>query len=288
MKIEIINENSLIRLSDLLKMKVSKKFYRRIKFLNIPIYVNGIVTPLYKEVKEGDKINFEIIDEKDIEWPLYESKIDIVYEDSNYLIINKRENLLSIPTKAEPKSVYQEALYYLKSTNQELNVSILNRLDKETSGLMVIAKNRIAANNLSPTHLKMERKYLCMVDGILEEKSGRIVNYIKRDNDSNKRIATNIEEADSKIAISNYRVIKEDLKNNTSILEFVLETGRTHQIRVHTSYLGHPIIGDKMYGKRTSDIMYLHSYYVKYYDEFKKEYTEVLVYPKWWNDEEKA
>ena len=242
MKLEYISENDNIRLSEELKLHTTRKLYKSIKSLNLKVYVNGIERKTFEFINKGDVISIDYDIEKESSWPLYESSLDIYYEDMYYIIVNKRKGLLSIPTKAEPYSIYQEVLYYLKNKNEPLTISLLNRLDKETGGLMMIAKNRIAANLMQPTHKKMERFYICKTHGIWDIKEGTIDNYINKDINSNKRYIDTI----GKRAISHYKVIKED--KDISYVLFHLDTGRTHQIRLHTSYMGHPILGDKLYG----------------------------------------
>lgn len=277
--LDYICENDNLRLTDELRNHISKRYYRNLKANNASYYVNGKIYPTYLNVYKGDNIRVEIdLEENNIDWPLIENTCRIEYEDDNYLVINKPGGLLSIPTMAEPNSVYQQIAYYLKQKNEPMTISILNRLDKETSGLMVIAKNRLAAYNLQPTHEHMIRKYLCLCEGIFEIKEDKIINYIDKDDNSNKRFITNGESG--KIAISNYKVINEI--NGNSLVEFILDTGRTHQIRLHTSNLGHPIIGDKMYGHgKDNDKLYLHSYYVEFYDEFKNEKIVITVKEDW-------
>jgi 23S rRNA pseudouridine1911/1915/1917 synthase len=277
--LDYICENDNLRLTDELRYHISKRYYRNLKANNATYLVNGNIYPTYLNVYKGDNIRVEIeIEENQIDWPLVENTCRIKYEDENYLVIDKPGGLLSIPTKSEPNSVYQQIAYYLNQKNEPMTISLLNRLDKETSGLMVIAKNRLAAYNLQPTHEHMIRKYLCLCEGIFDKKEGKIVNYIAKDENSNKRYITN--EEDGKIAISNYKVIKEF--DNKSLVEFVLDTGRTHQIRLHTSNLGHPIIGDKMYGNgKDNDKLYLFSYYVEYYDDFKDSKTIISIKEDW-------
>jgi 23S rRNA pseudouridine1911/1915/1917 synthase len=241
MKLEYISENDNIHLSEELKLHTTRKLYKSIKSLNLKVYVNGIERKTFEFINKGDVISIDYDIEKESSWTLYESSLDIYYEDMYYIIVNKRKGLFSIPTKAEPYSIYQEVLYYLKNKNEPLTISLLNRLDKETGGLMMIAKNRIAANLMQTTHKKMERFYICKTHGIWDIKEGTIDNYINKDINSNKRYIDTI----GKRAISHYKVIKED--KDISYVLFHLDTGRTHQIRLHTSYMRHPILGDKLY-----------------------------------------
>lgn len=274
MKLKFICENENIELREELKLHVSRRLYKNIRSRDTIIYVNDLPLEGYKLINKGDIIELEYESDKEINWSIYESSINIISETENYLIVNKPKGLLSIPTKSEPFSLYQEVLYYLEKNNKPLTVSILNRLDKDTQGLCVIALNRMAAYYLQPTHEKMVRKYICMVHGILNNKEGRIVNYIDKLEDSHKRFISN--ENKGKLAISNYKVIKE--YGDKSLLEFVLETGRTHQIRLHCMNMGHPILGDKLYGISDNEaFLHLKSYYVKYHDNFKNIDVEYIL-----------
>ena len=281
MKKKVLNfvcENENITLTDELRCHISRKYLRNLKYSKAKIYVNDIITPTYHIINKGDNIRVEIeLEESKCDWPLVENTCEVVYEDSNYLVINKPHNLLSIPTRSEPNSVYQQIAYYLDSKGEELSISILNRLDKETCGLMVIAKNRLAAYKLQPTHKHMERRYYCLVDGRLEAKEGTISNYIAKSSDGNKREI--VSEEQGKLAVSHYKVIKEYA--DTSLLEFVLDTGRTHQIRLHCSSIGHPIIGDMMYGNKDSAELHLQSYMVKFYNNFDNKEVVVKIKERW-------
>lgn len=270
MRFEFVCENDNIRLSDELKLHISRRLYRSIRSKNTVFFVNKIETLPYKEINKGDIITFEFDKNRDVDWDLYDSKLDIYYEDDNYLIVYKRDNLLSIPTKGNPYSLYQEAIYYLKNKNKSTDISILNRLDKDTKGLVLIAKNPYSASLMSPVHEHMERRYVALCSGIFKENEGTISAKIKKVENQNKRIIA----GDGQIAITHYRVL--DTIGDNTLVEFLLETGRTHQIRIHSAYIGHPIIGDTMYGDENSiDKLHLLSYYIKFENPYDKRIIEI-------------
>lgn len=265
-KIIIRCDENDITVSEMIKKKLSKRHYKNLKFKQAKFYLNGKAIKTYDKALLNDEITIEYLsDEYSKEWPLYGNSTEIVFEDENYIVANKRSGLLSIPIKVDQKSLYQEMLYHLKENNESLNISIINRLDRETSGLCLIAKNRLAASLMSNTHLNMTRKYICLCDGIIDKDSGIIDNYIKKSENNNKRYIS----IDGKRAISEFKVIER--YSDKTLVEFILKTGRTHQIRLHTSYLGHPIVGDKLYGRGEGDIFHLKSYYLEYIDPFTKE-----------------
>lgn len=273
--INFIAKNENCRLAEEVGSQISRKFYRNLKANFLSLNINGEEGDWNSIVHCGDAITIYYMVDDEIDWPLYPSKLDVIFEDDNYLIVNKRKELLSIPTKGEPYSLYQEVLYYLKSTNQELNCSLLNRLDKDTRGLVLVAKNRLAAYYMSPTHEHMERRYLCLCEGIFDVKSGTIKTFIDKLDDSHTRV---ISHNSGKIAISHYRVIEE--YKNSSLVEFVLETGRTHQIRLHTKYLSHPILGDILYGNgEYADGLELCSYKISFIHPFTNEKIEFEIKP---------
>lgn len=249
------------RLADVLKEQFSKRFYRYMKSSQAMIQVNGQERRLYERVEVGDCIEISYPSKtKSMEWPEAEQAPEIVFENEHYLVVNKRGGILTIPTQGNPMSLYQELVYYLGNTD----IHILNRLDKETSGLVVVAKDRYAASLLEPTHKHMIRKYLCLVEGQVSG-DGEIRNYIAKEETSNRRYVSE----NGQLAISHFKVLRQF--ESEALLKFILDTGRTHQIRVHTSSMGHPIIGDKLYGGKENSILCLTSYYVEFEDPFTKE-----------------
>ena len=140
----------------------------------------------------------------------------------------------------------------LSDINGEIRPGIVHRLDKDTSGVIIVAKNNLAHENLVNIfkNKDISKTYLCIVKGILKNKSGRIENLIGRDPNNRKRMT--VVENNGKLAISNYKVLKENHNKNYSLVEVNIETGRTHQIRVHMKSLNHPILGDATYGNINS------------------------------------
>ncbi len=262
-------------LADTLKFLVSRRFYRHLKAVNADFLVNQKKSKLYEMVHPGDEIEIHYVDStKEYIWPVVSTQPKILFENEHYLVVDKEKGLLSIPIAACPNSLYQQLVSYLEIND----VHILNRLDRETSGLVVVAKDGYCASLLQPTHQHITRKYLCMVEGIVEE-DGTIDLKIARSTDSNKRIISDT----GKQAISHYRVIRN--YEDRTLLEFTLETGRTHQIRVHTSSIGHPIIGDSVYGHGTeSDFLHLTSYKVSFCDKIENKIINIELKEGWWNE----
>ena len=208
----------------------------------------------------------------------YDYPLDIQYEDENILIINKPNNLASQPShKHFEHNVVSYVKNYFEKNNIKSNVHIVNRLDYQTSGLMVIAKNGFTHHELTKEKV-ITRKYYAIVDGVLTEMQGRIIKGIKRECEGSiRRIVSD----DGQLAITNYNVI--GVNNNKSLVDVCLETGRTHQIRVHFNYLGHPLIGDKLYGTEDKRL-YLHCYNLSFINPFTKELINIVSEPDFKRD----
>ena len=184
--------------------------------------------------------------------------LEVVYEDKSILIINKPKGMVVHPGAGNYKNTLVNALLFkykknLSDINGELRPGIVHRIDKDTSGLLVVAKNNLSHGNLSAqfSNHTIERKYLCLAWGVLRPLNGKINTLISRDK-KNRQLMT-VSEVNGKKAITNYKTLKVfNIKDipKISLIECELETGRTHQIRVHFKYKGTSLLGDKQYGKK--------------------------------------
>lgn len=189
-------------------------------------------------------------------------KLKIIYEDKYILIINKPYKLLTISNGVEKENtLYHLVLLYLKRKNKNNKVFIVHRLDYDTSGLIIFAKDPKTKLIMQNNWNRVIRKYLAILNGNLTKEKGIIKSYLK-ETKTNLVYST----SDSKnglLAITKYRKILN--KNNLSLVDIEINTGRKNQIRVHMKDLGNPILGDKKYGPKTNEkIMYLCAYYLKF------------------------
>ena len=216
-------------------------------------------------VKQNDKI--EIKDELNYEINIEPEDIplDIVYEDDDLLIINKKSGMVVHHAPGHYTGTLVNALLYrFNLTSGEKNrPGIVHRLDKDTSGLMLVAKNEFTHEKLAEMISKkeVERKYLAIVDGLIKHETGTIDAPIGRDIADRQKMA--VTDVNAKDSITHFRVL-ERFDNNT-LIECILETGRTHQIRVHLAYIGYPVNNDPAYGrgKATEFGQMLHSKSIK-------------------------
>lgn len=198
-------------------------------------------------------------------------KIKILYEDKYLLIVNKPNNLLTIATSKEKENtMYHKVLLYLRKKNQK--VFIVHRLDKDTSGLIIFAKTEKIKRYLQDNFSEITRKYMAIVEGIPAKKRDTIKSYLA-ETKTNLVYITN--DKSGKLAITNYKVILE--KNNYSLLDIEIKTGRKNQIRVQLNSIGHPILGDKKYGnsKQKASRLYLHAYYLEFVHPITKELLKI-------------
>ena len=200
-----------------------------------------------------------------------ECPFNILFEDNHIIVVNKPSGLLTIATaKEKEKTLYHIVREYLVSKNKQAKVFIVHRLDKDTSGIVVLAKDEKTKNKLQEhwnEYISL-REYTAVVHGILKKKEDRIRQFLK---ETKTNLVYVSKDKDAKEAITNYKVVKEG--KEYSLLEITIETGRKNQIRVALSSINHPIVGDKKYGiKDDGERLYLHANRLKmYYPELKKE-----------------
>lgn len=219
----------------------------RLKKMPESILVNGIWSYMRTTLGGGDLLTVHIQEnENSPNIPPVSLPLDIIYEDDDLIVVNKPAGMPVHPSLNNYQNSLANALmYYYKQKNMPFVFRCTNRLDRDTSGLTVIAKHMISSSILSnmAVHHKIEREYLAIVRGHLSPAGGTITAPIGRTGSS--LIERRIDFDHGEHAVTHYRVIKED--NGYSLVSLVLETGRTHQIRIHMKYLGYPLIGDYLY-----------------------------------------
>ena len=223
----------------------------------------GLVTRNGKPGKKNDKLNvgdavsYEIPEPKAVDIAPKEMPLDIVYEDDDLLVINKPKGLVVHPAAGHSDDTLVNGLLYalgddLSGINGELRPGIVHRIDKDTSGLLAVAKNALAHTMLA-SQLKdhsMARTYEAIVCGVIKEDSGTVDAPIGRHPSDRKKMC--VTQRNSKPAVTHWEVIRR-YRGYTHI-RCKLETGRTHQIRVHMAYIGHPILGDTVYGHKKPEL----------------------------------
>lgn len=249
----IISDSSNIRidtyLADYLSLsrsKVQKLIKNKLVTVNGKIVSANYIVKEEDEILVNDDLNYEInIEPENI-------PLDIIYEDDDLLVINKESGMVVHPAPGHYEKTLVNALLYRfdLQSGEKTRPGIVHRLDKDTSGLMLVAKNEFTHEKLSKMigNKEVERHYLAIVDGVIKNTSGTIDAPIGRDQNNRQKMA--VTDVNAKNAITHFNVL-ERFKNNT-LIECILETGRTHQIRVHLAYIGYPVTNDPLYNKKKS------------------------------------
>jgi len=229
-------------------------------------------------LKETDILEVNTLDKKPLNAVAEPLPLNIIYEDEYLAVINKPQGMVVHPAVGHHSGTLVNALLYhfksLSTNSESIRPGIVHRLDKDTSGLLVIAKNNIVHESLSKQikEKSAKRIYRAIVSGILKEETGTINKNLERSKLNRKKIAVT-QDNKGRTAITHYKVL-EYLKGFTYV-EFVLETGRTHQIRVHSNYIGHPVLGDKEYGYNYKNLklkgQLLHAYKLSFIHPITKE-----------------
>lgn len=239
MKLVVKEEEKLLAYLEKYTDYSKKKIKSLLKYKAITI--NGKVPLLVDPILKKNQV-IEISKEKK------ETKIgtiDIIYEDSDFLVVNKPSGMLTIATEKEKnRTLYHMVREYVAKKEKREKIFIVHRLDKDTSGLVLFCKEETLRNTMQENweNVAVRREYYAVVAGIINVKKNRLVHYLKETKENMTFVA---KEKSGKVAITNYEVIKE---NKNSLVKLMIETGRKNQIRVQMKEIGHPIIGDKKYG----------------------------------------
>ncbi len=190
----------------------------------------------------------DVIEIKKKEKVFIDPRLQILYEDTDFIAVNKPFGLLSIKDKTKEETMYQIVSSYLKEKEKNSHIFVLHRLDKDTSGVLVFAKKEKIKYQMQAkwNSLVTLREYIALVEGNMKKEKGRIETYL---DETSTHLVYSTSKEKGKLAITNYNVIKR--KNGYTYLRITLETGRKHQIRVSMKDLGYPIAGDKKYGAKT-------------------------------------
>ena len=266
-KINLIanKEDKNLRIDVFINKRLSEISRTRIKNLikdkKLKLNKNILISPS-KKISSGDVIDFVLSEPKKASLKPFKYKLDIIYEDEDLIVLNKPAGIVMHPGAGNPTNTIVNALISydknsLSNIGDELRPGIVHRIDKNTSGLVVIAKNNISHEHLSNQFSKhtIVRVYQLLVWGKLRPSRGKIETFITRS--SRNRQMMEVSHNKGKKAITNYKTLKTFETKDTptlSLIECKLETGRTHQIRVHMNYLGNSIVGDDKYKKRFKKI----------------------------------
>ena len=216
------------------------------------VLVNGKTEKANYILKDKDVIDVAIKELEEVDIVAQDIPLDIVYEDSDIIVVNKPAGMVVHPGAGNYQDTLVNALMYhchdLSGINGEIRAGIVHRIDKDTSGLLVACKNDFAHRNLSIqfSEKQVTKKYIAICSGIIPHNLGKIDAPIARDPKNRQQMSI---QENGKVAITNFKVI-ERFKKHT-LIEVLLETGRTHQIRVHMKYIGYPVLGDPIYGYRS-------------------------------------
>ena len=268
-----------LQIKELLRsnFKLSSRLNKKIKRENL-ILLNGKSVKTYLLPDVGDILSISMPEEISDFIP-EAIPIEIVYEDDDLLVINKQPGIVVHPTKGHHShTIANGVMKYMLDSKQSFKIRFINRLDMDTSGILVVAKNSHVQDDFTKqmANNKVEKKYIAVVKGILEHDEGIIDLPIGRlDIDRPERsVLHDNTGADS---ITHYKVI-ERYKTGHTLVELILKTGRTHQIRVHMSHIGHPVVGDHLYGGSNVLLIErqaLHAHKLSFFKSITKEKLEL-------------
>lgn len=255
-KLLITNSNYIgLRLDKVLVLELkdrSREFIMRL-IDEGEVLVNDKKVKNSYRVKENDEITINIPEAKNLDATPQDIPLDIVYEDDDIIVINKPRDLVVHPSNGHEDGTLVNALLAhctnLSGINGVKRPGIVHRIDKDTTGLLVVAKNDYAHEFLAKQleDHTLHREYIALVKGVIKEEDGKIIAPIGRDKYNRQKMAVDVK--NGKPAVTHFHVLKRF--NQYTLISCVLETGRTHQIRVHMNYIGYPIEGDPVYGPKS-------------------------------------
>ncbi len=253
MEIKVTEENQNKRIDQFLVEQLQLSRSKIAKMVqNNQILVNGKKTKNSYLLKMDDMIQTEEYQEEPMNLTPENMNLDIVYEDNDVIVVNKENGIVVHPAVGNPSHTLVNGLLYhskeLSSLNGEFRPGIVHRIDAYTTGLLMVAKNNKAHEILAKQleEKKTTRKYIALVWGVIKEDTGTIDAPIGRDLKDRKKMA--VTDVNAKDAITHFKVLER--YQEATLIELQLETGRTHQIRVHMNYIGHPVVNDPVYGKK--------------------------------------
>lgn len=263
--------NTILRLN----YKFSSRFKTKMKYQSL-VDLNGTPTPGYIRPAVGDIIGVRLPEEKS-DFEPEDIPLDILYEDDDLILVNKQPGIIVHPTKGHPSHTIANAVMkYMLDSGQSFKIRFANRIDMDTTGIIIVAKNANAQNDLSSQMRRstVVKKYYALVEGNVPEDHFTIDLPIGRP--TQESIQRTVMTEGGKNAISEVRVCERyssAVYGDHTLVEVTLHTGRTHQIRVHLSHIGHPIAGDTLYGGSTDliDHQALHAHYIEFDHPVTKE-----------------
>ena len=285
MEIRVI-ENDSVRLDKYLmdKLGISRSKIRKLVD-NGNVLVNGVKSKASYVVKENDLIEILSMEDEKMDVIAENIPIEIVYEDEYLLVVNKPSGMVVHPGNGNYNHTLVNALMYhcnsLSIVNGDVRPGIVHRIDADTSGLLLVAKNDMVHNDLAKqiSEKSVIRKYVCLVHGVINEDTATIDAPIGRDKNNRKKMCVTGD--NSKDAVTNIRVLER--YHNSTLIECILETGRTHQIRVHMNYINHPVVNDPVYGYNKMDDkdfgQMLHAKEIGFVHPVTKEFMDFKVEP---------
>ncbi len=259
-------------------LNLSTRLFNKLK-LNHHIFINDRIAFSNDIVNKGDIITVDFNYDEEDEIEPQKGDIEILFEDDWYISVNKPSNMVVHPCSYHPNNTLANFVKYYLKRNKKIRP--VNRLDKDTSGIVLFAKNEYAQESFNRMQDKASKKYLAIVDGWVNKKTGIINKPISRK--ENSLIERKVNEESGQTAITKYKVVDsitfKDKK--CTLLEVELKTGRTHQIRVHMAYIGHPIIGDTLYNEKDSSNLLprqaLHAYILSFIHPVYNELITIQV-----------